>query len=188
MTTGRTTYLIEAPAPPSGEQVIERRTEVIINPPAEVPRSVREWDVMSSKSEKHRDPSPSAKSHRSHKNHKSHKSRRESRSRHRSTSTHRRSSSSSSSSSSSERPTTTLIVPQRRKSKNEATIQAEIRALEAEQRALKYERQMEKEVRQAHRYREIGRDGEVIIERERPEKEIFVEVKKDKKGRLSLVA
>ena len=44
--TGRTTYMIEAPPPPP-EEIIERREIIIPAPPAEVPRSVREWDVMS---------------------------------------------------------------------------------------------------------------------------------------------
>lgn len=46
----RKTYVIESgPPPPPPPEVIERRTEIIINPPepAEIPRSVREWDVMS---------------------------------------------------------------------------------------------------------------------------------------------
>ena len=37
--------MIEAPPPP--EEIIERREIIIPAPPAEVPRSVREWDVMS---------------------------------------------------------------------------------------------------------------------------------------------
>ncbi len=46
----RKTYVIESgPPPPPPPEVIERRTEIIIHPPepAEIPRSVREWDVMS---------------------------------------------------------------------------------------------------------------------------------------------
>ena len=43
-TPARTTYAIEAPA--SEREVVERR-ETIIQEPAEVPRSVREWDAMS---------------------------------------------------------------------------------------------------------------------------------------------
>lgn len=46
----RKTYVIESGTPPPPPpEVFERRTEIIINPPepAEVPRSVREWDVMS---------------------------------------------------------------------------------------------------------------------------------------------
>lgn len=38
--------MIEAPPPPP-EEIIERREIIIPAPPAEVPRSVREWDVMS---------------------------------------------------------------------------------------------------------------------------------------------
>ena len=44
--TDRTTYMIEAPPPPP-EEIIERREIIIPASPAEVPRSVREWDVMS---------------------------------------------------------------------------------------------------------------------------------------------
>ncbi len=51
MSAVRKTYVIESapPPPPPQPEVIERRTEIIINPPepAEIPRSVREWDVMS---------------------------------------------------------------------------------------------------------------------------------------------
>jgi hypothetical protein len=89
-----------------------------------------------------------------------------------------------------------LIIPHHTK-KDEKTIKAEIRALEAEKKMLKYEREIEKEHRKAARYKE-GRvnDGDVIIERssrhrepeiiiERPEREIKVE--KDKKGRMAFV-
>ena len=78
---GRTTYVIEAPPAPPPEpepEIVERRTtEIIINAPegtthqplSEAPRSVREWDVLSSKSHKteKRSPSPSAKSHKTEK-------------------------------------------------------------------------------------------------------------------------
>lgn len=48
MPIGRTTtYVIEAPPPPP-EIIEQRTTEIIITPPppSEVPRSVREWDVL----------------------------------------------------------------------------------------------------------------------------------------------
>ena len=91
-----------------------------------------------------------------------------------------------------------LVLPERTR-KSERDIAAEIRALEAERKALKLERQIEKEHRRSERYREDDReiivrgDREVIIERpgrelviERPAEEV-VEVKKDRKGRMSLV-
>lgn len=90
-----------------------------------------------------------------------------------------------------------LVVPHHSK-KDEKTIKAEIRALEAEKKMLKYEREIEREHRKASRYKDGHRssDGDVIIERsnrhrepeiviERPEKEIKVE--KDKKGRMAFV-
>lgn len=48
MSIGRTiTYVIEAPPPPP-EIIEQRTTEIVITPPppSEVPRSVREWDVL----------------------------------------------------------------------------------------------------------------------------------------------
>ena len=188
--------MIEAPAPPPEPQpqVVERRTEIIINPPpeshkplSEAPRSVREWDVMSSRSER-RDPSP--KSRRDHS-----PSARTHQSRHRSVSsasTHREIILEEREESSSVHSPLTLIVPDRRK--DERSIKAEIRALEAEKRALKLEREVEKEHKRADRYRDgeviVGRevvrgDREVIIERERPKD--VVKIEKDRKGRLSLV-
>ena len=44
----RITYAIEAPPPPPDRgEIIERREIIIDKAPSEVPRSVREWDVMS---------------------------------------------------------------------------------------------------------------------------------------------
>ena len=85
-------YAIEAPAPE--REVIERR-EIVIPEPEEVPRSVREWDVMSGslgggKSEHggghggHSVHGSVAASHKSHKSHKSKHSAHRSRSVHRS--------------------------------------------------------------------------------------------------------
>lgn len=55
---GRTTYVIDLPVTPP-QELVERRTEIVISPPPpeEIPRSVREWDVLndSARSEK---PSP----------------------------------------------------------------------------------------------------------------------------------
>ena len=192
------------PPPPPEPQIIERRTEIILNPapeePHEVPRSVREWDMMSgagAKSER-RDSSPSGKSmkstktskskksHKSHSTHKSqHRSHRSHRSHHKSKASSSSSSSSSSSGSDSEETERggsntmhngplALVIPQRGRRKSQS-ISAEIKALEAEKRALKYERE--------HQSHSHHREGEIIIERERD----VVKVEKDKKGRLSLV-
>ena len=91
-------YAIEAPAPE--REVVERR-EIVIPEPGEVPRSVRDWDVMSGslgggKSE-HGGAHSVAASHKSHKSHKSKHSTHRSRSVHRSEhrSSHRSSSSGS---------------------------------------------------------------------------------------------
>lgn len=173
---------------------------------SEAPRSVREWDVLKSET---RSPSP-ARTRRSH-------SRRDSRSRHGSprreevykeiheirevspartartahtahtTRSRRRSSpprmelverreiyeDDHGESASVHAGPLALVLPDRRK--NEHDIQAEIRALEAERKALKLERQLE-------RHRRV--DRAVIIEKERPE---VVEVRKDRKGKMSLV-
>lgn len=176
---------------------------------SEAPRSVREWDTLKVKE---RSPSPAA-SHRSHKTHlSSHHS-----SRHRSHSHVTRSRRSPSPTAVEEiiekreirevSPSRThhsrrrssprevierreivedigesdsfhagplaLVVPERRH-KTDAQINEEIRALERERRLLRAER--------IERVRPVER--EVIIEREGPE---FIEVKKDRKGRMSLV-
>lgn len=69
-----------------------------------------------------------------------------------------------------------LIAPKERR--DEQSIKAEIRALQAEKKMIKLEREAEIEHRKAERYR----DGAVIIERERD-----VKIEKDRKGRMSLV-
>ena len=207
----RKTYVIESgPPPPPPPEVIERRTEIIINPPepAEIPRSVREWDVMSG--------TAGGKSEHGHKSeHGGHKSERGARS-HKSHSRARSSSSSSSSSGPSaieivRKPSKkhrhrsrssaghkteylqeekgesnsmhglSLVVPSRSKDahKDERQIKAEIRALEAEKKMLKYEREIEKEHRKADKYKEEP----VILERDRD----VVKIEKDRKGRMSLV-
>lgn len=71
-----------------------------------------------------------------------------------------------------------IIAPRDRK--DERSIKAEIRALEAEKKMLKYEREAERELRKAERYR----DGEIIIEREKD----VIGIQKDRKGRMSLIA
>ena len=70
-----------------------------------------------------------------------------------------------------------LMAPERRR--DERSIKAEIRALEAEKKALKLEREMERERSKADRYRES--EVEIIKERD------VVKIEKDRKGRLSLV-
>lgn len=64
--------------------------------------------------------------------------------------------------------------------KSDRDIKEEIRALEAERRALRNERV---EIRRPARYRE--EDREIVVAR--PAEEEVIEVKKDKKGRMSLV-
>lgn len=72
-----------------------------------------------------------------------------------------------------------LIAPAHTHRRDERSIKAEIRALEAEKKALKLEREMERERSKADRYRE----SEVEIVRDRD----VVKIEKDRKGRLSLV-
>ena len=165
-----------APPPPPEPQVIERRTEIIHttgSPAPEVPRSVRDWDAHSKRSERHRSPSPSHASHRHHSHSPS--PRREiiiDDGREESASVHHG-------------PITALVIPDQHR-RDERSIKAEIRALEAEKKALKREREMEKEYRKADRYREGG--GEVIIERVVKERDKdVVKIEKDKKGRMSFV-
>ena len=170
--------MIEAPALPADEEVIKRRTEIIRDVPAnDVPRSVREWDMMSNnqKSE-HRSPSPAPTAKTS----KSHKSKARAR---------------SVSEASTRRE---IVVPmedhdesatihgfagalqsQDRTRRDPRSIQAEIRALESEKKALKLEREMERQRSKADRYRE----SEIEIVREKD----VVKIEKDRKGRLSLV-
>ena len=69
----------------------------------------------------------------------------------------------------------TLVIPNRER-RTERSIKSEIRALEAEQKALQLERE-------AERLRNGG-GGELMVVKERENG--VVEVRKDKKGRLSL--
>ncbi|MCJ1478558.1 hypothetical protein MMC13_007239 [Lambiella insularis] len=192
----RTTYLIEAPAPPEEEEIVKRRTEIIREGPSnEVPRSVREWDYMSESNNRKpasRSPSPSAKSHKTHKTTKTSKSRNPSPSA-RSGKSRARSVSEASTrrelvvpvedkdESATVHGLTGLLQMQTRPSRgrDEQSIKAEIRALEAEKKALKHEREMEKERHKADRYR----DTEIEIVRDRD----VVKIEKDRKGRLSLI-
>lgn len=187
----RTTYIIEnttspPPRPPSQGEII-RRTEIIHSDhspkppsekaPSEIPRSVREWDAMSSK----RSPSPtptrrSSRSHHHHHSHSHHASR--SRARSLSSASTRREliiEEDRGESATVHGGVGALIVPhrERRASRN---IKQEIRALEAERKALKLERD-------ADRLRGESRE-EIIITRDRPD---TVEIKKDRRGKMSLV-
>jgi len=171
--------LIEAPAPPPEEKVVERRTEIIREIPAEVPRSVREWDMMSMHKSEKRSPSPSAKSRKSraHSPAKSHKSRARSLS---SASTQRVEiirGGEKEESATVHGGAFALMEPAHTHRRDERSIRAEIRALEAEKKALKLEREMEKERSKADRYRET--EFEVVRD--------VVKIEKDRKGRLSLV-
>lgn len=85
-----------------------------------------------------------------------------------------------------------LVLPERHR-KSEKDLSAEIRALEAERRALKLEREVDRERSRGDREIILRGDREYIIEGprrevivERPPEEV-VEVKKDRKGRMSLV-
>ncbi len=73
-----------------------------------------------------------------------------------------------------------LVLPDRR-SKNEQSIKAEIRALELEKKALKAEREAEKQERKADKYREAEYSPD------RRERSDTVKIEKDRKGRLSMV-
>ena len=178
MIPGRTTYLIEAPAPPPEEKVVERRTEIIREIPAEVPRSVREWDMMSVQRSEKRSPSPAkSRKSRAHSPAKSHKSRARSLS---SVSTQRveiiRGGDKVESATVHGGPFA-LMAPAHTQRRDERSIKAEIRALELEKKALKLEREMERERSKAERYTEL----EVVRDRD------VVKIEKDRKGRLSLV-
>ncbi len=146
--------------------MIERRAEIVMSPPPpppmEIPRSVREWDAMSVRSER-RERSPSAKPRKSRRN-SSPAPRSEYQEEER-----------GESNSMDVRPLA-LLLPERR---NPERIKSEIRALEAEKKALKYEREMDKEHKRAEKYRE----GEMYIEKDRD----VVKIEKDRKGRMSLV-
>ena len=69
---------------------------------------------------------------------------------------------------------TALIIPGRDR-RSSRSIQAEIKALEAERKALKYEREAER----------VRHSNEVILEKEYRNGD--VEIKKDRRGKLSLV-
>lgn len=184
--------------------------EVITLPLEEAPRSVREWDALSVRSD--------AKSRRSHRSHSTH-------SRHtRKTSRSRRSASRSSSSSRSgieiEKKTTIIdrrpsrgeevierrrtiyeedtidesnsvhvgplaLVVDRRKSRSDRDIKEEIRRLERERKSLREERR-DRDVIKVERIRERSpsRNRAIIIE-ERGEE--VIEVRKDRKGKMALV-
>lgn len=210
-----TTYVFEREKvkSPKPETVVEEKiTHMSLS---DAPRSVREWDTLKVK-ERSRSPSPAA-THRSHKTHLSSHHGSHHSSRHRSHSHVTRSRRSSSPSVVEEiiekreireiSPSHThhsrrrssprevierreivedigesnsihagplaLVVPERRH-KTDSQIKEEIRALERERRMLRTER--------VERVRPVER--EVIIERESPE---VIEVKKDRKGRMSLV-
>ncbi|KAL8966686.1 MAG: hypothetical protein Q9183_003256, partial [Haloplaca sp. 2 TL-2023] len=163
----RTTYVIEAPPQPRPEAV-DHRTEIIVSPPPppDLPPSIRDWDdghstikagsVLGGQSTKG---GHSVAGHKT-------LVREEPLEGGESNSMHG----------------LQLVVPHRSKSHNrdERSIKAEIRALEAEKHRLKHEREEE---RRSHshshsRYREHD-DGEVMIERERPDRSVKIE--KDRK-------
>lgn len=202
----RTTYLIEAPAPPQEAEVVERRTtEIVITPPPkeDIPRSVRDWDD-GHRSEKGGGPlehgggkslkDADVHSTRARSPSRSGSEKRElspieiirkpSRSRHRSKSIAGHKSEyieEEIGESNSMHGPLALIQPKshHHHHRDERSIKAEIRALEAEKEALKLERKIEKEHRKAERYR----DEEIIIER----RDDVVKIEKDRKGRMSLV-
>lgn len=74
-----------------------------------------------------------------------------------------------------------VVLPERRKSRRERDIKAEIRALEAEKRALKYEEEAREKQEKADRMRES--EYEIIENKDRG----GVRVEKDRRGRLALV-
>lgn len=187
--------------------MVERRTEIVLSPPPpeEIPRSVREWDVMNdgARSEK-----SAARSERhSPKGARSEKggsrmdketiilerrerdfspveiTRKPSRSRRESHSSRRRSRSTAApkteyfeeeiGESNSMHGPLAIITPR----KDDKSLKAEIKALEAERRRIRHEREMEKE----HRH-DRHREEEIIIEDRN-----VVKIEKDRKGRLSLV-
>lgn len=164
--------------PPAGfeEKIIERRTEIIReggSPAPDVPRSVRDWDVMSTRT-KNRSPSPASSHHSHHTRRKSgHSSRQRSHSA--VSSRHEILLEERDESATVRGPIGALIVPDRDR-RGSRSIKSEIKALEAEKKALRYERE-------AERLRGETGGGEIIIARERDD---VVEVRKDKKGRLSL--
>jgi hypothetical protein len=204
----KTIHTIQTP------EIRETRIEEITTLPLEeAPRSVRDWDALTVKSD--------ARSHRSGRSHRSHSTH----SRHtRKTSHSRRSPSSSSSSSRSgievEKKTTIIeripsrgeevierrrtiyeednidesnslhvgplaLVVDRRKSRSDRDIKEEIRRLERERKNLREERRDRDVVRiEKLRERSPSRNRAIIIE-ERGEE--VIEVRKDRKGKMALV-
>jgi hypothetical protein len=201
----KTIHTIQTP------EIRETRIEEITTLPLEeAPRSVREWDALSVRSD--------AKSRRSHRSHSTH-------SRHTRKSSHSRRSRSSSSSSSrsgteTERKTTIIerrpsrgeeiierrktiyeedgidesnsvhvgplaLVVDRRKSRSDRDIKEEIRRLERERRSLREERR-DRDVVKVERLRERSpsRNRAIIIEERGDE---VVEVRKDRRGNMALV-
>ena len=241
--------MIEA-APPPPEEIVERREIVIPAPPAEVPRSVREWDVMSGAignghsqhgggghsehgaksthggrsthggksnlgdAKSHGGKSKNGKSHAGgHSTHGGHSTKgggsesdsgsssstsvmiehrsTRSKSRHRSKSVgaHDAVIEEVGESNVIRNGPLALVLPHREKERNdrdERSIKAEIKALEAEKRRLKREREHEKEHRKSSKYRDHDED-EVIIERRENMRERDVRVEKDRKGNMSFV-
>ena len=186
------------------EEIIERKVTTV--PISEAPRSVREWDGLGAESIRSISPKGKGRSHSRHSHHTS-RSRRDSSPKERiiekktiirevspaSTSRSRRRSSihgteiiekreiiegDMGESNSIHAGPLALVVD--RHPKSDRDIKEEIRALEAERKALRNERV---EIRRPSRYRE--EDREIIIAR--PAQEEVVEVRKDKKGRMSLV-
>lgn len=208
-----TTHLIEAPPAEFKEIREERIVEDIKTVPiSEAPRSVREWDALSVRS-----PSPKSHRSRSRRpSHRDELKetiiekkiieREISPARSGRTGTTRRRGSSESSGTIIERTKIIradepedsnsinigplALVVDRKPNRSERDIREEIRALEAERRALRRERRHERDstelVKIEHvRPRSPSPRGEVIIERRG---EDILEVKKDKRGRMSLVA
>ena len=196
----KTTYLIEGPPGSNqgpGETIVEKR--IFTGP--EVPRSVRDWDVM--QSERGRSPSPgnrTVRSGRSRRRSSPPQLREEifekrevlevSPSRtHRTSRSRRRSSpvvierrdfieDDRDESSSFHAGPLAIIGADRHRSKSDREIKDEIRRLETERRLLRDERRTHRRIRE-------GGESEVIIERA-PGEEV-VEIRKDRKGRMSIV-
>ena len=197
-----TIHVVKSPPPEEKvtEEVIERKVTTV--PISEAPRSVREWDHLTAESVRSVSPKRKARSH----SRRVSRSRRDSSSRERiiekktiirevsptSTSRSRRSSSVHGTkiiekreiieddlgeSNSIHAGPLALVVD--RHPKTDRDVKEEIRALEAERRALRSERV---EIRRPSRYRE--EDREIIIAR--PAEQEVIEVRKDKKGRMSL--
>jgi hypothetical protein len=197
--------VIKSPPPEEKvtEEIIERKVTTV--PISEAPRSVREWDGLAVESVRSVSPKGKGRSRSRHSRHAS-RSRRDSSPKERiiekktiirevspaSTSrSHRHSSihgaeiiekreiieDDMGESNSIHAGPLALVVD--RHPKSDRDIKDEIRALEAERRALRNERV---EIRRPSRYRE--EDREIIIAR--PVQEEVIEIRKDKKGRMSL--